>query len=469
MFVVNFFGVMNKLSRIKSNVSDAAKSRVPKIRTTWAKENERITDRMFYRLFRMKRPCFNALCSKIERAIGEKSFRSERYIQKLAKDGNSTPESRMYYANLHSSGTYIPGKVQLAITLCLLAGASYLDMFLWFNVCPDHARKIARVVMENWICNDDVICINFFQQVLQDTDMIQEISSLFSSRSDGVLNGCIGALDGWLVKIFCPTKHDAENPGKYFSRKGFYALNVQVIVDMKKRVLWRFIGEKGSAHDSPVFNESKLGMFMFAHAASFFAKGLYLVGDSAYALRPYLLTPHNNVKSGSKEDNYNFFQSSTRIYVECAFGEIDRRWGIFWRPLQGSLSNHKYTIDSALRLHNFIIDWREAEIERQATRNAQGMRTLSPDDIEDIRELDIASRTFMIANPFALIGTYSEGSEEDRARGRPTNEEKEIRNQGKMLREKITATMRHKGLLRPSTRRKMQIRDEFNSVNMSEN
>lgn len=238
---------------------------------------------------------------------------------------------------------------------------------------------------------------------------------------------------------------------------------------MKKRVLWRFIGEKGSAHDSPVFNESKLGMFMFAHAASFFAKGLYLVGDSAYALRPYLLTPHNNVKSGSKEDNYNFFQSSTRIYVECAFGEIDRRWGIFWRPLQGSLSNHKYTIDSALRLHNFIIDWREAEIERQATRNAQGMRTLSPDDIEDIRELDIASRTFMIANPFALIGTYSEGSEEDRARGRPTNEEKEIRNQGKMLREKITATMRHKGLLRPSTRRKMQIRDEFNRVNMSEN
>ena len=96
-----FSGVMIKLSRIKSNVSDAAKSRVPKIRTTWAKENERITDRMFYCLFRMKRPCSNALCSRIERAIGEKSFRSERYIQKLAKDGNSTPESRMYYANLH--------------------------------------------------------------------------------------------------------------------------------------------------------------------------------------------------------------------------------------------------------------------------------------------------------------------------------------------------------------------------------
>ena len=144
-------------------------------------------------------------------------------------------------------------------------------------------------------------------------------------------------------------------------------------------------------------------------------------------MHPCLLTPHDNVKPGSKEDNYNFFQSSTRIYAECAFGEIDRRWGIFWRPLQGSLTNHRYTIDSALPLHNYIIEWREAKIVRQATRATQGVRTQATDNIENFQELDIASRTFMITNPFAMIGTYSEGLEEDRARGRPTNEQKEKR------------------------------------------
>jgi hypothetical protein len=334
----------------------------------------------------------------------------------------------MYKAHCATSGNYIPGEVKLGITLRLLAGASYLDMFLWFNVCPDHARKISREVMEKWVCNDNVICINYFDQVLKDNGNREKISRLFSSRSDGVLDGCIGALDGWLVKIFCPTNEEVENPGKYFSRKGFYALNVQVIVDMKKRVLWRFIGEKGSAHDSPVFNESKLGKFMYEHAAFFLASGWYLVGDSAYALRPYLMTPHDNARPGSMEDNYNFFQSSTRIYVECTFGEIDRRWGIFWRPLQGSLDNHRYTIDSALRLHNFIIDWREAELERREPRDEHGVRRQATDGIESNRELDVASRTFMIRNPFAMIGTYSEGLEEDRARGRPTNEEKEIRN-----------------------------------------
>jgi hypothetical protein len=340
-------------------------------------------------------------------------------------------------------------------------------MFLWFNVCPDHARKISREVMEKWVCNDKVICINYFDQVLKDNGNREKISRLFSSRSDGVLDGCIGALDGWLVKIFCPTNEEVENPGKYFSRKGFYALNVQVIVDMKKRVLWRFIGEKGSAHDSPVFNESKLGKFMYEHAAFFLARGWYLVGDSAYALRPYLMTPHDNARPGSMEDNYNFFQSSTRIYVECTFGEIDRRWGIFWRPLQGSLVNHRYTIDSALRLHNFIIDWREAELERRGSRVEHGVRRQATDGIESNRELDVASRTFMIRNPFAMIGTYSEGLEEDRARGRPTNEEKEIRNQGKLLRDELTNTIWRKGLLRPSTRRQMQERDEFNRVRIN--
>ena len=64
------------------------------------------------------------------------------------------------------------------------------------------------------------------------------------------------------------------NPGKYYSRKGFYALNVQVIVDKKKRILWRTIGEKGSVHDSKVFNESNLGKFLLETADNFMA-GVY--------------------------------------------------------------------------------------------------------------------------------------------------------------------------------------------------
>ena len=43
------------------------------------------------------------------------------------------------------------------------------------------------------------------------------------------------------------------------------------------------------------------------------------------------LPPFDNVLHGTNEDNYNFFHSSSRICVECTFGEIDLRWGILWR------------------------------------------------------------------------------------------------------------------------------------------
>ena len=90
-----------------------------------------------------------------------------------------------------------------------------------------------------------------------------------------------------------------------------------------------------------------------------------------------------------------------RIYVECAFGEIDRRWVFFWKPLEGSLKGHQYTIDAALRLHNFIVNYREEELNRGEDE----------DDYENEEEwLNQASDYFLRSNPLNLLGTTSEGS-----------------------------------------------------------
>ena len=86
---------------------------------------------------------------------------------------------------------------------------------------------------------------------------------------------------------------------------------------------------------------------------------LYVVGDLAYVICSYLLTPYDNADLESEQDSFNFSLSSKRIYSQCAFGEIDRRWGIFWKPLEGSLFEHKYTIDASIRLHNYIVENRE--------------------------------------------------------------------------------------------------------------
>ena len=421
-------------------------------RPTWEAENQRISDRNFYRLFRMTRPCFKKLCNRIEKAIGEEEFKSESYLNRLKSQGRSTRQSSMYIAACNGGRPWIAGEVKVAMTLRMMAGVSYLHLFLWMNVEPDHSRSIFRHVTRYWICNDDVISINFFDVIKNDKELLK-ISSTFGKRSQNIFSGTVGALDGWLVKIRCPTLRECNNPGKYFCRKGFSAINVQVIVDLQKRVLWRKIGEKGSAHDSPVFHESSLGQFLEYWASKFEERGLYLIGDSAYALRSYLLTPYDNAKPGSTEDTFNFFLSSQRIYVECAFGEIDRRWGIFWKPLQGSLVNHKYVIDAGLRLHNFIVDF----------RNEKGDLATAEEEALDRDELDSASDDYQRENPFETMGAFTAAEMQNfKRRGRLPNKEKELREKGRSLRDEIRDKLARKGLSRPKKKKGTATRDRFN-------
>ena len=96
-------------------------------------------------------------------------------------------------------------------------------------------------------------------------------------------------------------------------------------MNTKKRVLWFHTGEMGSSRDSPIFHKSKLGKFMENNAEALKEKGTFFVGDSAYSLGSYLMTPYDNPGTKTSKDNFNSFLSSCRIYIECCFGEVDRR------------------------------------------------------------------------------------------------------------------------------------------------
>ena len=61
------------------------------------------------------------------------------------------------------------------------------------------------------------------------------VNNLFSLRSEGVLKGEVGALDGWLVRIvrFNWFRYGINNPTTLFS-SFFNALNMKCIVDDRK-------------------------------------------------------------------------------------------------------------------------------------------------------------------------------------------------------------------------------------------
>ena len=44
--------------------------------------------------------------------------------------------------------------------------------------------------------------------------------------------GCIGALDGWVVKVKKPSLWDGvQDPASFYSSNGYFGINVQAIVD----------------------------------------------------------------------------------------------------------------------------------------------------------------------------------------------------------------------------------------------
>lgn len=97
---------------------------------------------------------------------------------------------------------YLGGKT--GYDLEIAGWASYLDMFLWWNIYPDHAREIARKVMHCWIYNDEVIKINFLDNMLGNATYALQITLQFASKRDVIISGILEALDGWIVAIKCP-------------------------------------------------------------------------------------------------------------------------------------------------------------------------------------------------------------------------------------------------------------------------
>jgi hypothetical protein len=162
----------------------------------------------------------------------------------------------------------------------------------------------------------------------------------------------VGAVDGVMVKIIKP----AYNGTQFYCRKGFFAINVQAVVDHRRRITYLAISSSGSTHDSTAFKDTKLYREMMAGKLPV---GFYLVGDDAYsACGAQMLCPYAGRNLVHTRDVFNFYQSRTRIAVECAFGELVGRWGILWRTLRHGLPMATAIIQACARLHNWCLNHR---------------------------------------------------------------------------------------------------------------
>ncbi|KAG0717769.1 putative nuclease HARBI1 [Chionoecetes opilio] len=158
--------------------------------------------------------------------------------------------------------------------------------------------------------------------------------------------GYIGCLDGTLIPVRGPGGEEAE---LYRGRKGFYAYNVMDVCDASLCVINLVMHWPGSAHDSRVFIESQLCRTLQGGQYRGF-----LLGDSGYANRTYLLTPFPNPRA-PHEGRFNASQVRTRNCVERVFGILKRRFAVLATPIRTTVASRSDIIVATFVLHNIAV------------------------------------------------------------------------------------------------------------------
>ncbi|XP_048484566.1 putative nuclease HARBI1 [Plutella xylostella] len=132
--------------------------------------------------------------------------------------------------------------------------------------------------------------------------------------------GVLGCIDGTHVAIIRPKEHEET----FLNRKNYHSLNVLIICDADLNIMHLDAAFGGAAHDSFVWNQSPIKTLMEDLNRN--GSVCWFLGDSGYALRPWMLTPILNAAVGSPEEHYTDMHCHVRNTVERCIGVLKARW-----------------------------------------------------------------------------------------------------------------------------------------------
>lgn len=289
---------------------------------------------IFKRMYRMEEESFWLLLDIIESEMAGGSCKKRK--RGKTPNGDITKPSR------------------LAMALRYFAGGDPYDIAQAHGVHPNEVKKSAWVVVD---------AINHIKQLdikfPTSHEKQYEIAEGFKRKSKIAIDNCVGAIDGILIWTHKPSTADIACIGfgdaKFFcGRKKKFGLNMQGTCDSRGFFLDVEIKFPGSTSNFFAFQNSDLRELL--EKDDFLADGLCLFGDNAYVNSQYMVTPWKGTLSGAK-DAFNYFHSSLRINIECAFGMLVHRWAMLRKPIPMNVTVQKsvHLVWALCKLHNFCI------------------------------------------------------------------------------------------------------------------
>ena len=158
----------------------------------------------------------------------------------------------------------------------------------------------------------------------------------------------VGAIDGSHIEIKAPL----QKLEAYTNRKSYTSVVLQAVCDSNMKFLDVSIGWAGSMHDARIFRLSALGKRLEAQGT----QPYHLLGDSAYPLKSYLITPfRDNGHLSEEEKHFNTVHSSSRSVIERAFARLKGKFRRLKYLDMDNMSLVPVVITAACVLHNAIL------------------------------------------------------------------------------------------------------------------
>lgn len=308
----------------------------------------------FLRLYRMQHSSFLKLCSLLDPFLT-----TNEKMSKLRTEGKGLITTEII---LHCLLRYLSGGSHLDIRLS--AGISVPT----FYVCIHKSMQAVLLCDElsySFPATDDEIC-----------DAASEFRKLSGHH---IIDGCVAAIDGYLLQIQTPSSSETGHVKAFFSgHYQAYGINVQAACDARCRFVYAALAAPGGANDIAAYRKTSLAGYVES-----LPLGKYVIGDNAYVATEHLLTPFpGDQKNEPTKDAYNFYLSQLRIRVEITFGRFVNKWRIFRGPLQVGLKNAGRLYMCATRLHNFCINEAAGDDRSENPSSAGDNATFFPSNYE---------------------------------------------------------------------------------------
>lgn len=241
----------------------------------------------------------------------------------------------------------IPFPLKLFLTLSFLASGSHqktVGKEFNINVCQKSISKVIIIIIEalNDVMNDWIV----FPAKLNHRKSVKE--GFYRKYHFPETIGCI---DGTYVEIV----HPREDEEAFYDRRQVYSIHAQIVCDADTRII--AICSRFGGGSSNAYIWSRMNIREFVENISKEGEASWLIADSKYPQRPWLMTPIQHAVQGTHESQYNHFHGRTKTCIDKCIGKLKGRWKCLQKkPLYYSPHRTAKIINACAVLHNLCIN-----------------------------------------------------------------------------------------------------------------